>query len=55
MNRLFIKCSVVNLLHPKISMCILHTVFYPFCKVVKRRICSTIKTLFSSASCGLMW
>ena len=33
-------------LHPNISMHILHTVLYIFLKVLTRRICLTIKSLF---------
>ena len=33
-------------LHPNISMHILHTVLYMFLKVLTRRICLTIKSLF---------
>ena len=36
----------VNPLHPKISVYILHTVFYTFPKVLTRRICLTIKKFF---------
>ena len=38
----------LNPLHPKISMHILHTVFYTFPKVLSRRFCLTIK---SSCTC----
>ena len=36
-----------NPLHPNISMHILHTVLYTFPKVLRRRICLTIRTFFS--------
>ena len=36
-----------NPLHPNISMHILHTVLYTFHKVLRRRICLTIRTFFS--------
>ena len=35
-----------NPLHPNISMHILHTVLYTFHKVLRRRICLTIRTFF---------
>ena len=35
----------LNPLHPKISMHILHTVFYTFPKVLSRRFCLTIKSM----------
>ena len=35
----------INSLHPNISMHILHTVLYTNCKVLTRRICSTIMNL----------
>ena len=38
----------INPLHPKISMHILHTVFYTFPQVLTRRFCRTIK---SSCTC----
>ena len=37
----------INPLHPNISINILHTVLCTFSKVLKRRICSTIKSFFS--------
>ena len=37
---------ILNLLHPNISLQILHTVLYTFLKVLSRRICKTIKRLF---------
>ena len=40
-------CICFNPLHPNISMHILDTVIYTFCKVLKRRICFIIKGLFS--------
>ena len=50
-----VVCSVValnqidlNPLHPKISMHILHTVFYTFPKVLTRRFCLVIQ---SSCTC----
>ena len=39
--------DVFNPLHPNIRMHILHTVLYTFPDVVARRICLTIKRLFS--------
>ena len=39
--------DVSNPLHPNIRMYILHTVLYTFPDVVARRICLTIKRLFS--------
>ena len=39
--------DVFNPLHPNIRMHILHTVLYTFPDVVARRICFTIKRLFS--------
>ena len=37
----------LNLLHPKISMYILHTVLYTFPKELTRRICLLIKSFIS--------
>ena len=37
---------ILNLLHPNISLQILHTVLYTFLKVLSRRICKTIKRFF---------
>ena len=37
----------VNPFHPNIIMQVLHTIFHMFRKVPKRRICLTIKNLFS--------
>ena len=39
--------SLVNPLHPNISMHILHTVLYTFPKRLARRICLTIKSCLS--------
>ena len=39
--------SILNLLHSNIIMHILHTCLYIFPKVLTRRICLTIKNLFS--------
>ena len=41
------KTSIIQLLHPNISMHILHTVRYTFPKVLTGRICSTIKSFLS--------
>ena len=35
--------AVFNLVHPQISIYILHTLLYTFLKVLTRRICLTIK------------
>ena len=37
----------LNLLHPNISMHILHTVLYTFPEVLSRRICLTVRSFFS--------
>ena len=37
---------ILSLLHPMIIMHILHTVFHTFLKVLKRRICLTIRSFF---------
>ena len=39
--------ALVNPLHPNINMDILHTVFYTFPKVLARRVCLSIKRMFS--------
>ena len=39
--------SIASSLHPNISISILHTVFYTFPIVLMKRICLTIKNLFS--------
>ena len=39
--------NLFNLLHPNISMHILHTVLYTFPKVLTRRICLTVKSFFT--------
>ena len=39
--------ALVNPLHPNINMDILHTVFYTFPKVLTRRVCLSIKRMFS--------
>ena len=38
---------VINPFQPNISMHILHTVLYTFVKLLTRRACLTVKTLFS--------
>ena len=41
------KLAKIYLLHPNISMCFLHNVLYTFSKVLRRRICLTIKNFLS--------
>ena len=51
MHYLVVLCNVLfKPSHPKISMCTLHTVLCIFRKVLERRICLRIKSLFSSWS-----
>ena len=45
----------ISPLHPNISMQILHTVLHTFTKVLTRRICLTIKSVFSWWSFSLFW
>ena len=43
---LHVSTETINPLQPNITMHILHTVIYPFPKVLTRRICLTIKNFF---------